>query len=349
MVETNPDGYRRKNKLRYIQSAIITGPTGAIGTALCRKLASEGVQVYAFVRPDSKRSGHLKEIDGVELIECDASQLVHLPQSTQDLSADAFFHLAWSQTTGAGRNDMKSQIQNIQYTMDAVHAAMVFGCDVFIGAGSQAEYGRIEKIYSVNCGNTQIKDMAKDNDRKEIREPDFILRPDMPCFPENGYGMAKLCAGQMSRAECEKLRLDHIWPRILSVYGPYDGENAMIPQVIRKLLNREKPSLTAGGQIWDYMYADDAAEALYKLAVYGKSGKIYPLGSGEARPLREYIEILRDEIDPSLPLGFGEIPYGEKQVMHLKADISELCADTGFTPQTDFKTGIQKTINKIFI
>ena len=83
------------------------------------------------------------------------------------------------------------------------------------------------------------------------------------------------------------------------------------------------------------------------MAVQGKNNGIYPVGSGNARPLREYIEMIRDEIDPSLSLGFGEIPYGEKQVMHLEADISALKADTGFEPHTDFKIGIRKTIDYV--
>ena len=96
--------------------------------------------------------------------------------------------------------------------------------------------------------------------------------------------------------------------------------------------------------MWDYLYADDAAEALYRMALYGRSGAIYPVGSGTARPLREYLEILRDEIDPSVVLGFGEVPYGEKQVMHLEADIRALKTDTGFEPMVPFEDGIRKTI-----
>ena len=299
---------------RTINSAVVTGPTGAIGTALCRRLAENGIRVCAVVRPGSKRAEHLRAITGVTLTECDAAQLGLLPERIS--SADAFFHLAWAKTTGQGRNDMGAQIKNIQYTLDAVHAAQTLGCGVFIGAGSQAEYGRT----------------------------DHALTPDTPCFPENGYGMAKLCAGQMSRAECEALGIDHIWPRILSVYGPFDGENAMIPQVIRKLLAGEKPALTAGEQIWDYLYAGDAAEALYRLALMGKAGGIYPLGSGYAQPLRAYIEALRDAIDPSLPLGFGDVPYGAKQVMHLEADITALQTDTGFKPTSGFEDGIRKTV-----
>lgn len=298
--------------MRHIQSAVITGPTGAVGTALCRLLAEKQITVYAVVRPESKRAEHLKEIDGVQIISCDAAKLSKL----SGIEADAFFHLAWAKTTGQGRNDMPAQIDNIRYTIDAVHAASGLGCKVFIGAGSQAEYGRVN----------------------------HALTPDTPCFPENGYGMAKLCAGQMSRTECEKLGIEHIWPRILSVYGPHDGMGSMVSSVIRTLLKGECPTLTAGEQIWDFLYADDAARALYLLALYGKSGAVYPLGSGQARSLKDYITMLRDAIDPSLLLGFGEIPYGDKQVMHLEADISALQRDTGFAPQTDFAAGIRKTI-----
>jgi len=300
---------------RHIKSAVVTGPTGAVGTALCKLLTEQQIKVYAVVRPGSARAEHLREIEEAELITCDASRLSELPSLIP--SADAFFHLAWAKTTGQGRNDMPAQIDNIRYTIDAVRAASALGCKVFIGAGSQAEYGRV----------------------------DHALTPDTPCFPENGYGMAKLCAGQMSRTECEKLGIEHIWTRILSVYGPYDGAGSMVSSVIGALLAGERPALTGGQQIWDFLYSVDAARALYLMALQGKNGAVYPLGSGQSRPLREYIEALRDAVDPSLPLGFGEIPYGDKQVMHLEADIRALHRDTGFAPETDFASGIRKTIN----
>ena len=304
--------------MRLIDSAIVTGSTGAIGHALCSRLLAEGVRVVAVCRPRSARADTLPWSGDLVRVDCELSELSSLPELVPG-GADAFFHLAWSHTTGAGRNDMEAQVRNIQYTLDACRAAGALGCKVFVGAGSQAEYGRA----------------------------DGPLRPDTPCFPENGYGMAKLCAGQMSRAECRGLGIDHVWPRILSVYGPHDGENAMIPQVIRQLLHGEKPALTAGEQLWDYLYADDAAEALYRMALSGRDGAIYPLGSGVARPLREYVEELRDAIDPSLPLGFGLVPYGAQQVMCLEADGGALRADTGFTPTTSFDIGIRKTIDWI--
>lgn len=302
---------------RRIRSAVVTGPTGAIGTALCALLAQKGVAVSAIVRPGSPRTVHLLELDGVDVVECDVSELNSLPALVG--KADAFFHLAWVKTTGNGRNDMLAQVDNVRYTLNACHVAKELGCALFIGAGSQAEYGRYDRA----------------------------LTPQIPPFPENGYGMAKLCAGQMSRVECKAFGIDHIWPRILSVYGPYDGAGSMVSSTIRALLAGEKPALTAGEQLWDYLYADDAAAALWLMALRGRSGAVYPLGSGEARPLREYIEVLRDAIDPTLPLGFGEDRYADDQVMHLEADISMLKADTGFEPKVDFVSGIRRTIEYV--
>lgn len=94
-----------------------------------------------------------------------------------DDSCDAFFHLAWTGTVGAARNDMFQQNKNVEYALEAVELAASLGCKIFVGAGSQAEYGRVEGK----------------------------LCADTPVFPENGYGIAKLCAGQMTRiAWCPK-------------------------------------------------------------------------------------------------------------------------------------------------
>ena len=296
-----------------MKSAVVTGPTGAVGTALCALLLEQGMTVYAVVRPNSKRTANLPQ--GVKIVSCDIMELNQLADRIGG-NVDAFFHLAWAHTIGEGRNDMQAQIENIRCAVDAVQTAAKMDCKVFIGAGSQAEYGRTEGMLTTKT----------------------------PCFPENGYGMAKLCAGEMTRVECAKLGVRHVWVRILSVYGPHEDEMSVISAAIRKLLCGEKPPLTQGIQLWDYLYAKDAARALFLLSQKGKDGSVYPLGSGQARPLREYIEILRDAIDPELPLGFGEIPYGGQQVMHLQADITDLMHDTGFIPETPFEDGIRKTI-----
>ena len=301
-----------------MKKIVMTGHTGAIGVALIEQCINENIEVYALCRKNSRRISNIPQSPLVHIIFCDLQEMSEF-NDDQIKGADVFYHFGWAATIGAGRNDMPLQIQNIQYTIDAVHLAKRLGCSVFVGAGSQAEYGRVEGK----------------------------LNAEVPTFPENGYGMAKLCAGQMSRVECEKLGLKHIWTRILSIYGPYDGDATMITSTIKKLLNGQIPELTKGEQMWDYMYSKDVAKAFVALGDRGVHGKIYCLGSGQVRPLKEYIEILRDKIDVRAKLGFGEIPYAPKQVMYLCADISDLQNDTGFTPQISFEKGIQETIDWI--
>ena len=293
--------------------AVITGATGAIGMALIKELSERGDEILVLCRASSARSKRIPDAANIKKIDCPLDKMNELEL---DEKYDAFFHFAWEGTTGEARNDMYLQNRNVKHTLDAVSLAARLGCSVFIGAGSQAEYGRVETD----------------------------LNASTPAFPENGYGMAKLCAGQMSRIMCSQLGIRHIWTRILSVYGEYDGANSLISFAIGKALSCERASFTAGEQVWDYLYSGDAAKAMVALAERGRDGGIYCLGSGKKRLLREYLEVLRDTANPEAELGLGDRPYPDKQVMYLCADIGDLVADTGYTPQTEFEDGIKKTI-----
>lgn len=305
---------------------IITGPTGAIGMALIEYMCDKNVQVIAVVREDSGRKSQIKESDCIAVVECALAQMDKLPQLVRmaitqknwnkDQQIDVFYHFAWDGTFGDCRNDMYLQNRNVQYALEAVDAAAELGCETFIGAGSQAEYGRYE---------------GKLNEK-------------VPTFPENGYGIAKLCAGQMTRIRCAQRGIRHIWTRILSVYGPYDGCKTLVMDMIGKMLKGEKASCTKGEQMWDYLYSKDAAKMMYLLGERGVSGKVYCLGSGETKPLREYINTIRNIVDPDAEIGFGDIDYSAGQVMHLCADIRGLQQDTGFEAVYSFSQGIKETI-----
>ena len=272
---------------------VITGPTGAIGMALIKQCITEGRKVLAICHRGSKRISQIPNNYLVRVVEADLCDYANL--DITDICTgeyEVFIHLAWNGTVGDSRNNMALQADNIQYALDAVELAERLGCKTFIGAGSQAEYGR-------------------------VNEP---LRPDTPTFPENGYGIAKLAAGQMTRIRCEQLGLKHIWTRILSVYGPYDGENSMISITLKKMLANEETHFTAGDQIWDYIYSEDASNMMLDLADKGENGQVYLIGSGDARPLKEYIKEMYEVTGCTARLGLGDIPYNDKQVMRLEID-----------------------------
>lgn len=300
-----------------MKRAIVTGPTGALGTALINELIDQNVEVLAFTRKESSRNERIPKNKLVTIKYCSLDDLKKI-SNEESIDYDVFYHLAWAGTTGQGRNDEVLQKKNIEYSLDAVDCAARFGCRKFVGIGSQAEYGR----------------------------KDVPLSSLLECKPENEYGKAKLEAGIKTAEKAFAINMEHNWIRVLSVYGPNDGDQSLISFLIRKLKAHESPDLTQGEQVWDYLYSKDAARALYLIGERGMSGKTYVLGSGNSRRLKEYIIEIRDLISPETPLNFGAKQYGDKQVMYLKADISELHKDTGWLPQYSFINGIREMIDE---
>ena len=301
----------------FMQKVAVTGPTGEIGSAFVQFCLDAGLQVLAICRPGSARAHILPKHKNLRTVACALDQLDSF-DAAQAGQQDVFFHLGWADTfVSASRNDLVPQLLNVKYAIEAVRLAKRLGCEAFVGAGSQAEYGRSA----------------------------VPLRPDSPCHPENGYGMAKLCAGQMTRLECHTLGLRHIWPRFFSVYGPEDRTVAMIPSIIASCLAGVSPKLTAGEQLWDYLYSRDVAESLYLMGQKGRDGAIYTVGCGKPRQIREYVEIICKMANSAVKPEFGAVPYAKSQVMFLCADIEAAQKDLGWQPNTSFEQGIAWTID----
>lgn len=293
--------------------AVVTGAGSMIASALIRLLVSEGHTVYALARPDSPKNKNIIKDSNVHVIETDISALACAAEKI-GCECDVLFHFAWGGTSGAMRNNAEIQQKNIKYTLDAVELAKRLGCKTFVGAGSQAEYGRVEGK----------------------------MLPDTPCSPENEYGKAKLQAGIQSRDLALEYGIKHVWLRILSAYGVGDNDFTITVSSLKKLINGETAEFTPAEQLWDFIYCDDAANAFYLAAEKGRNGAVYTLGSGEAKPLKEYIEIMKKLSGGEAEI--GALPYNENQVMYLCADISALTADTGFMPQVSYEEGIERTI-----
>lgn len=296
-----------------MKSLIITGATGMIGSAIVREAIRQGYKVTCIIHRNSKRLMNIPQNPLISIVEYNIDEYDSLKL---DGAYDAFIHLAWDKTSVAGRDDVDTQLKNIQYTLDAVRLAGRCGCKAFIGAGSQAEYG----VQSVP------------------------LTGDLPVNPESGYGIAKFTAGKLSAMRCKQLGIRFNWLRILSVYGRNDGENTLISYVIKELSAGRSPKLTKCEQLWDYLNCEDVAKAFFAVLEKGIDGKIYPIGSGQGRKLSVYVEDIRDVINPNIELGFGKKEYYPHQPMYLVADISELTKDTGWKPEIEFKDGIKSII-----
>lgn len=301
---------------------VITGATGAIGRALVTEALKNRDEVLVIVHKKSSRAEALYHIDGCSVLRADLNEYNHVleymkAQGIETSGYDMLFHLAWRASFGTDRDNLDMQLCNVHAALEAVRLACKLGCRTFIGTGSQAEYGRVSGI----------------------------LSPETAANPETGYGIAKLCAGQMTRLLCEQVGMRHVWTRILSVYGPYDRDETLISTAVYNMLTNAETSFTRCEQIWDYLYSEDAARAIYMAGQKGNSGSVYMIGSGKARRLSEYIKVIAELTGYNGTIGFGKRPYNDKQVMHLQADIAKLKQDTGFEPIVSFEEGAARLIN----
>lgn len=299
-------------------NAIITGATGFLGAALAGRILESGGKVAAIVRRNSPNRLRLADHPSLQVVEGDLSDVGSWRVPLSGFRGEVFYHLAWNGVGNSFRND-PLQITNIEPSLATLRLAAELGCRRWIGAGSQGEYGPLNK---------------------RISEQE-------PLAPTTLYGAAKGATCLLSQALGRQLGVETVWARVFSTYGPGDNSGWMLVDVIRQLLAGQRPALTPGEQLWDYLYVDDAADALFAMGSADHLCGVYNLGSGQSRTIRSIAEIARDMIDPSLPLGFGEIPYRPDQVMHLEADIDKLVRETGWRPRIELESGVKNLLEWI--
>ena len=291
---------------------LVTGAGGFVGAAIVRAALAAGHDVVATGRSaaPARLAGTTASYYAVDL-----SDYAAVDAMVDAVRPDIIIHSAWEGVSGAARaGDI--QFANIEHCNHLVDATIRIGARKFVGIGSQAEYGRFDRLISED----------------DLPNPTMI------------YGVAKLAAYHFGRQRAADVGVDFAWLRLFSPYGPGDNGNWLIPSLIAQMAAGIPPKMTMGAQRWDYLFIDDCADAILAAAVSDASG-VFNLCSGEATRVRDIAEAIRDQVAPRLDLTFGEIPYGPAQIMHLQGDRTRLSAATGWVPQVGLEEGLARTIN----
>lgn len=300
-----------------MKKVLVTGADGFIGRNLIKGLLKQGVEVHAIVYP-----GHNiyrgEEDPKLHVYSLDLNQILnHIADFPEDI--DVMYHFAWNGVKPEVRNELDIQIGNVNMSLDCMKLAIAIGIRKIIFPGSTNEY-----LY---YGKPLNKDAVPS--------------------PNNAYGAAKIALRYLCSDFASRNDIDFIYTIIAGIYAADRRDNNVIFYTIDKLLHREKPSLTKLEQLWDYVYIDDVVSALIAVGERGKDGAVYAIGHGDNWPLRNYIRIIHQKIDPSLPLGIGEIPYNSDKLPCSCIDLTDIKRDTGFEPTIDFETGISRVIDRV--
>lgn len=299
-----------------MNKVIVIGANGFLGNKLTRFLSEKNLSILAFV-PKGFDYSNVTSIPGIKCIEFSFGNLKALDTLDEIKGVDTIYNMAWIGVNAKDRNNEELQLSNIQCNVEVVQFAKRNGIKRLVVPGSAAQYACSGRIID-GTGSPAPSDL---------------------------YSAAKVATYFYCNTLCNLYGIELIWPLVTSIYGTGRDDNNLLSYVIKSFIKGEKPSTTKLEQRWDYLHVSDLMNALYLLGEKGKGGKLYPVGSGESKSLKEYVEIIRNLINPELSIGIGDLPYKTSRIDNQVLDINELKEDTGFIPQYTFSEGIQEVIN----
>lgn len=298
-----------------MKNVIITGADGFVGSYTVQHFLGNGCNVLALDMGDKPR--RLLENPNLQYMKCDISNTASMLNSIPRGIYDTFIHFAWAGSAGEARIDYNLQMQNALNTVECLKAAKELGCSRFVCAGSIMEY---EVEAAIHCQGS---------------------RPGMGYI----YGMGKHIAHCLCKSVAANIGIDLLWPMITNAYGVGELSPRFVNTTLRKIIKGEPLQFTAATQNYDFVYVSDVAQAFYKVALNGKPFCEYMIGSGDAKPLREFILEMVSSCGPdSTPL-FGDIPFTGTNMPLSTFDIADIKRDCGFEPAVSFAQGTKMTMD----
>jgi len=299
-----------------MENVIVTGANGFIGKTLVNALLEKGYHVVAL---DIRFDDVLANDNRVTCVNVMNKEVAALAEDIPHQEYRCFFHLAWAGTSGPARADYTVQLNNVKLACDYIMLCSEIGCK------------RVVYASSIN----------------EMETYEYLQSDDIE--PAGGYiyGTGKLAAHLMGETVAKLNRIEFIPVIITNIYCVGEKSARMIYTSINKLVHKEHCSFTAGHQTYDFIYITDAINSIIAVAEKGKAFNRYYIGSGEPKPLREFLLEMRDIVDPEAELGLGDIPFKGVDISYDQFDLKKVERDTGYQNEVPFAEGIRMTAEYI--
>lgn len=173
--------------------------------------------------------------------------------------------------------------------------------------------------------------------------------------PNSPYSASKASSDHLVRAWHETYGLPTVVTNCSNNYGPYHFPEKLIPLVILNAISgKPLPVYGKGNQVRDWLYVDDHARALYKVATDGVIGETYNIGGHNEKQNIDVVQTicaLLEEMRPEKPAGVAQyrdlITHVADRPGHdvrYAIDASKIQRELGWSPEETFDSGIRKTV-----
>jgi UDP-glucose 4-epimerase len=296
-------------------SCIVLGGGGFIGANLCRRLASSGLRVRAFGR----RRLFPEVLDGVEWYQGDFFDAVALAAAIE--TYDVVFHLVHATTPHSANLDMAGDLQqNVMSSLALMDISRNLG---------------VKRIVFVSSGGTVY------GPADQIPTPETA-----PTEPITAYGISKLTIEKYLALYEHLHGLDYRILRVANPFGPYQvpmKNQGIIATLVSHALRHERIEIWGDGSVVrDYIFVGDVIDAIETAAADQGDGRIFNIGTGQGRSLREIIAAIEMQLGRRLDINWN--PGRPIDVPASVMSIERARDVLGWMPRTPFEEGLEQTI-----
>ncbi|MGS2744316.1 dTDP-glucose 4,6-dehydratase [Halomonas sp. LS-001] len=383
---------------------LITGGAGFIGSAVVRELVNH--TAHTVINIDKLTyAGNLESLASIESSQrytfvqadiCDASAMQELFEQHQP---DVVMHLAAESHVDRSIDGPAEFIQtNVVGTAVLLEVARAYW-----KALQQQDAAKAEAFRFHHISTDEVYGDLAEGKGLEVRSEELALSPltspqgahasqaseaqrslfteETPYAPSSPYSASKACSDHLVRAWQRTYGLPTLVTNCSNNYGPYHFPEKLIPlMILNALAGKPLPVYGNGQQVRDWLYVEDHARALIKVATEGKIGETYNIGGHNEQTNLHVVETICEILDElvlgekldvrSEELGVRSTPAplsspkgahaSQAQRSHkdlitfvtdrpghdvrYAIDASKIERELGWVPEETFETGLRKTV-----
>ncbi|EMB9114550.1 dTDP-glucose 4,6-dehydratase [Klebsiella quasipneumoniae] len=190
----------------------------------------------------------------------------------------------------------------------------------------------------------------------DLHGTDELFTEETPYAPSSPYSASKAGSDHLVRAWNRTYGLPVVVTNCSNNYGPYHFPEKLIPlTILNALAGKPLPVYGNGEQIRDWLYVEDHARALYKVATEGRSGETYNIGGHNERKNIDVVRTICAILDKVVEQKPGNIRQFADLITFVKdrpghdlryaIDAAKIQRDLGWVPEETFESGIEKTVH----